>query len=475
MSNVAAADRWLPWAVLWVGVITAYRIVMLAFDSTDLFVDEAQYWLWGQDLAFGYYSKPPMIGWVIRLSTEVGGSDAPFWVRLPGAIFHGATALILAAIAAHSFGARAASVAVAVAYATLPVVTVGSFLISTDTVMFPFLALALLCWLRVLGGAGWGWAVTAGSALGLAFLSKYAAAYYVMGAILAAIFGAQARPSWRNAGLGLMAFCIVIAPNILWNLVNGAHTVEHTLDNADWVRDPGTRAAFNWAGLAEFFGNQFIVFGPVFFGALLWLWARLRGVFLWFSLPIVLLVCGQAFLSQAYANWAAAAYLAGTLMVVPWLALNHRHWLTGSLVLHGIFAATIPLGAIFAASAAPDSLLERVYGRYLGQTAFSEAILTAAQRDGVTAIVADNRDVLADLFYTGRDAGLPIYAKPRAGRARNHYELNHSYGGTQPGRVLFVGRNVPDACNPSPTKLEHPAPDQRIAAYVIDGTCWGDP
>ena len=51
--------------------ITLWRIVLLRFDTTDLFVDEAQYWLWSQHLDFGYYSKPPMIAWVIRAATAL--------------------------------------------------------------------------------------------------------------------------------------------------------------------------------------------------------------------------------------------------------------------------------------------------------------------------------------------------------------------------------------------------------------------
>jgi len=46
--------------------VTLWRIVTLHFDTTDFFVDEAQYWFWSQNLDFGYYSKPPMIAWFIR-------------------------------------------------------------------------------------------------------------------------------------------------------------------------------------------------------------------------------------------------------------------------------------------------------------------------------------------------------------------------------------------------------------------------
>ena len=33
----------------------------------ELYPDEAQYWLWSRTLDFGYFSKPPMVAWTIRL------------------------------------------------------------------------------------------------------------------------------------------------------------------------------------------------------------------------------------------------------------------------------------------------------------------------------------------------------------------------------------------------------------------------
>jgi len=114
---VSDARRWLKPAAAGVIAITFVRVVLLAVNGTDLFVDEAQYWLWSQEMALGYYSKPPLIGWVIGLFTVF--SDATFWVRLPAPLFHGATAMILGAIADRLFGARAA-VVTALAYVTLP-------------------------------------------------------------------------------------------------------------------------------------------------------------------------------------------------------------------------------------------------------------------------------------------------------------------------------------------------------------------
>ncbi|KMW58855.1 hypothetical protein AIOL_003836 [Candidatus Rhodobacter oscarellae] len=430
-------DRsWLAPALLGVGLVTLARVVLLALNRTDLFVDEAQYWLWGQELAFGYYSKPPMIGWVIRAFTELGGSDAQFWVRLPGPLFHGATALILGAVAARLFG-RTAAILTAMAYVTLPMVAVGSLLISTDTIMFPFLALALLGYLRVLEGDGARAAILTGAALGLAFLSKYAAIYYVLCAVLALVVP-SARPSWRGAATILVAFLVTASPNLIWNIANGLTTVQHTLDNADWVRDPSARAGLNPGGLAEFFFAQFAVFGPVLFGALLWAalrWSRLSPplrMLLLFALPIVAIVCVQALLSRAYANWAAAAYLAGLLVVIPRLT---RPWLIASFAVNGFLCLLFPL-----ATTAPEFLArdgQPLLNRYLGRHALSQQILQAAEDAGLDRVVAGDRDLLADLFYTGRDHPAQVFAMPVAGRPPHHYAQRFAFEG-QDGEVLLV-------------------------------------
>ncbi|MGL4281409.1 MAG: ArnT family glycosyltransferase, partial [Albidovulum sp.] len=259
---------WLPAALWVVGGVTLLRIALLWFNRTDLFVDESQYWLWGQNLDFGYYSKPPLIGWVIRVVTELAGSDAPFWVRLPGAIFHAATALILGALAARISGGRVAFW-VAAAYVTLPFVALGSLLISTDTIMAPFFAGALLFHFRAVERRGSGAAALAGLCIGLAFLAKYAAVYFLLGAALAAVVAPGARLSVRQWLAMLAAFAVSVAPNVIWNLTHDLATVEHTMDNVGWVRGGSAFAGLNPAGLAEFFFAQFAVFGPILFGALL--------------------------------------------------------------------------------------------------------------------------------------------------------------------------------------------------------------
>lgn len=441
---------WLWLALMLVGAVTAYRVGLLSVSRMDLFVDEAQYWLWGQDLALGYYSKPPLVGWLIGAVTRLAGSDAPFWVRLPAPLLHGVTALLLGGVAARFYDGRVALM-VALGYVSLPMVAVASVLMSTDTVMFPFLVLGFAGYLSLLKGAGRGTALLTGVALGLGFLAKYAAIYYLICAGFAAVLLPVARLRVGMVVVVLAGFVLTILPNLIWNLQNGFPTLHHTLDNADWVRDPGTRAGLNPTGLGSFLAAQFMVFGPVLFAALLgmlWRWRHLgvqQRLLLCFSVPIILVVATQALLSNAYANWAAGAYLCATILVVAHLP---RSLLWLSFAINGAVSLALPLAVTQA-----DSLRltgERlVFARYTGRADMSTQIIAAAKEAGVGIVVSDKRDLLADLFYSGRDSGLRIRALPvqQGRRAPHHYALRYPLRDRDAQVLLVSRRGAPASCD----------------------------
>lgn len=436
-------EGWIRPALLLVAALTLMRILSLALSPTDLFVDESQYWLWGQSLDFGYYSKPPLIAWVIRLSTAIGG-DTAFWVRLPAPLFHAATALILGALAARLWSAREA-LAVALAYATLPMTAWGSFLISTDTIMAPFFALALLAWFRAIDEGRVDLALGTGLAIGVAFLAKYAAVYFILGVVLAAV-----RSRWRPTAAQVVALgagvTVVILPNVIWNLTHGLVTVEHTMDNASWVRG---LSGLHPDRLAEFLLAQFGVFGPVLLVALVWQYLRPAGEaerrLRPFSLPPLVLVSGQALLARAYANWAVAAYFAGTLVAVP--ALRRR-----APRLFGLSMAinlALCLAVLVAVARAEDFRLGRdrpVLDRYLGRADLSRLVLAQAKSSGAMGVYAVSRDLLADLHFTGAGAGIPVFAPNAEGRPANYYEQTWPLPPVIDGPVLAVVP-VPPICN----------------------------
>ena len=123
-------------AVLIAGLF-CFRIAYAWFVPLDLVHDEAYYWDWSRQLDWGYYSKPPMVAWLIAAATSIGGSSA-FTVRLP-AVFLGTFSLVwIYLLATTLYGRRAGFWGVCLAAAT-PGNVALSLLMTIDA---PF----LFCW-----------------------------------------------------------------------------------------------------------------------------------------------------------------------------------------------------------------------------------------------------------------------------------------------------------------------------------------
>jgi 4-amino-4-deoxy-L-arabinose transferase-like glycosyltransferase len=419
--------------------ITLWRVVTLHFDSTDLFVDEAQYWLWSQNIDFGYYSKPPMIAWIIRAMTDMSGSTSIFWIRLCGPLLHMATAFVLMKTAKRFVGPEVEGWTAAT-YITLPGVALSSVFFSTDVVLLFFLAVALFAYFGLTRRRSTGLALLMGIAFGCAFLSKYAILFVVPGGLIGLALLPSARIAWRDFFISAGSAIIVVSPNLWWNVTHDATTVKHTTSIAHW-----SDLSLDLRRGVEFFAAQFGVVGPIVFFAILWAVHRaVRGesraferLLIWLSVPVVLLITFQALIAKAYANWAVTAYVAGTILAV-WLL--HREWPKGlriSLAINGLASIFFPLAAVFAHQLVlPNGDL--AMKRYLGRSAISLEAGDLARRSGTTIIVSDSRDILADLFHTLRNEPTHIYARSPAGGPGSYYEQSFALPDDIGEDVLFL-------------------------------------
>ncbi|NIZ13432.1 glycosyltransferase family 39 protein [Phaeobacter sp. HF9A] len=464
---------------LLIAAIAALRLLVLWASDADLFFDESQYWLWGQNFDFGYYSKPPLIGWVIRAVTDLAGSDSAFWVRAAAPLFHAAAALLLMAVARRMWRAEV-GLTVALTYLSLPMIAVGSVLISTDTILLPFWCAALLLWLRQMEVPRLRDAALMGLCLGLGMMAKYAAAYFLIGAGLALVALPHTRLPWRNGAVALVVSMAVIAPNVIWNMAHDFATLSHTADNVDWVRqDHGP--ALNFGKLAEFLASQAMVMGPLLFGG--FLWAAYHGLrfgpaaarwLLCMSLPVLLLVCVQALLSKAYANWAAMTYPAAVLLVVPFLLLRARRLLWAAIGVNLCLSLAIALGAAQVTHwMRGDQLLLK---RYTGRAEMVQSAAAIARAEGLEAIISDNRHVLADVFYYGRDLGLALYAVPHRGAQPHYYAEQFALPAEgAPAELLYLGQGAPCADAQLLGALDT-APGayagRGLGAYRAPASCW---
>jgi len=400
-------------AILLTTALTFARLIALFRTPLELYPDEAQYWLWSRTLAFGYYSKPPMIAWAIWATTAFGG-DAEPWVRLPAVLFQAGATLLVFAIARRLYSSRVA-LAGAALYALTPGIQLSAAVVATDAPLLFFLGLTLLAYVSFQGSGGarrLGLAAGLGAALGLAFLSKYAAAYAVIGMGLHLALSASARRSWSagSAALAVGALALVLAPNLAWNAAHGFATVQHTAADAHW----GAASLFHPAELGEFLVTQFLVFGPIPFAVLivgggLLAWRRRLEpadlTLLCFTLPPIALVALQAFVSRANANWSGASYISGAILVAAWLI----RW-RARRTLIAAFAIQAAVAAAFLVLVVSPSLGDRLgvsnsAKRARGWDQTAEVIVRRARVEspaGLSAIAVNNRFLYYAFAYYGR-------------------------------------------------------------------------
>jgi 4-amino-4-deoxy-L-arabinose transferase-like glycosyltransferase len=443
-------DYW-TWLLVILGALFLIRLLVLVFGQTDLFFDEAQYWSWSRDLAFGYFSKPPLIAWIIRSATEVCG-NAEWCVRAPSPILYSATCIVVFLAACALYGNRVGFWS-AVVFATLPAASFSSLLISTDVPLLLFWTLAFYGWIRMIESREMRFAVLTGASLGLGLLAKYAAIYFVLCVAIDAWSDARAREALRG-GRGVVALAIAsafVAPNLLWNASHGFATFSHTAHNAGWKGFP-----FHLGDSLEFMGSQFAVFGPILFAALIVVaWRAMRHGceqpecrLLAFSVPVILLLILQALLSRALANWAAAAYPAATILVTAELL---RHWprlFRVSFWLHLGATLVITLAPLFAPKITALTGAERnPYARVLGWHDLAIATQRLAEAQGAKSVLTDNREVTGELVYYLRSTALPVTIWFREGILRNHFEMTRPFTKATPEPVLYV------TLNPGPTSV----------------------
>ncbi|GIX05439.1 MAG: dolichyl-phosphate-mannose--protein mannosyltransferase [Planctomycetaceae bacterium] len=84
-SSSVERARWNRRVVTCLLVLGLFRLLYLRVLPLELSVDEAYYWDWSRQLDWGYYSKPPLVAWIIRLGTSIAG-ETEFGVRWPAAV-----------------------------------------------------------------------------------------------------------------------------------------------------------------------------------------------------------------------------------------------------------------------------------------------------------------------------------------------------------------------------------------------------
>ncbi len=341
--------RWILIIVLLIGAIT--RQVYFRLDGQlDLSGDEAHYWHWSTKPDLSYYSKPPLVAWIIGLSTSVFG-DHMWAVRLPAQLLSILTSLVTYALTRAIFRSERLALGVVLLMHTMPVFIVGSMVMTIDPPFFACFGIATwFLWRAVHGGGAWNWLVV-GLAVLLGTLAKYAMPLWFFGVILWTIIEPQrrsilrSRGFWMSVTVGLLGF----VPGVIWNMQNDWVTARHvghqtglTASAGSWLTNPLLMLA-----------TQVGVFGPVLVGLII---ARRRHILpdprgrflLAAGAGFFLVVLLASFRSPPQPNWPVPAYFAWTILaawLIRGIAIDHSSWRRW----RGVLVGHVVVGILFSA------------------------------------------------------------------------------------------------------------------------------
>jgi 4-amino-4-deoxy-L-arabinose transferase-like glycosyltransferase len=303
-------------------LLLAVTLFRLWFSTQiGLIADEAYYWLWSKHLAASYRDKGPAIAWTIALGTKCFG-DTVFGIRFFAVLLGAGIGWLIFDIARRLYDARTGLWCLIVAL-VMPIMAVGSILMTIDSLSVFFWALAVLIfWKALHNDSSWYW-FWLGLAIGAGFLAKFTNGVQAICVVLFLLWSKEHRPLLFSRKFIVMCFALALSsmPILWWNIQTGwVHVIALRSRSG-----AGESFGIHPGELLFFLGEQFVVMSPLFMAGILVAavmlcltrhkdlrmrflmsqFAPIYGLFLFFSLN-----------AAGKANWTVPALVTGIIFTV---------------------------------------------------------------------------------------------------------------------------------------------------------------
>ena len=158
-------------AISWVLGFQLFRFMLLPFMG--LMPQDAYYYLYGQNLSLSYFDHPGMIGYVLRLFSEIFGQSV-FVIKFTDFVITSLTMFSFYKLASYFLSKEKLQRALVLLVSTI-FISILSFNSTPDVPLLLFWTLSLICLYKaIFEEKKWFW-ILGGIAMGLAFNSKYTA------------------------------------------------------------------------------------------------------------------------------------------------------------------------------------------------------------------------------------------------------------------------------------------------------------
>ncbi len=225
-----------------------FIINLLQASFTELFHDEAYYWMYSQQLDWGYFDHPPLIALLVRLGTALfpGELGARFFmvVMSTGTLF-----LIYKLIPSEK--RKAELYFLLIASIILVHSHVGGFIVVPDIPLIFFTALFFYLYKKYLEKDTLWMAILIGVCISMMFYSKYHGLLIVIFTLASDIKILKRKSIW----IAVPVIAVLMLPHLFWQIENNFPTFKYHLS--------GRSRAFEINDLWNYLYSQVLIAGPL--------------------------------------------------------------------------------------------------------------------------------------------------------------------------------------------------------------------
>ncbi|MEW6162959.1 MAG: glycosyltransferase family 39 protein [Nitrospirota bacterium] len=318
--------------------VSLFRIYYITRGPFDLSPDEAHYWEWSRRLDWSYYSKGPMIAYLMHIGTAIFG-DTVFGIRIMAVVFSAFNSVIIYILGKKLYDEQAGLFS-AILIQIVPLFSIFGVLFTIDSPFIFFWILSLLLFWKATSNQSqisnlksqMYWPLL-GLFIGLGLLTKYTMTFFYLCAFLFLLLSKEERRLLLTKGpyIACIISLAVFSPVIIWNADHDWVTFKHTAGQVHLAE--GIQISLK--SFFEFLGSQLGVITPlllILMAVSVWRLRKQReGAFLfWFSVPIIAFFLVKSLQAKVQANWALAGYITG---IISFSVFSKKFYLGGKKIL----------------------------------------------------------------------------------------------------------------------------------------------
>ena len=413
--------------LLFTALLVILNIIQAAV--TPLIFDEAYYWYFAENLAWGYFDHPPMVAWMIRAGSLLFPGE--LGVRFISCLLSGATALFLWLTIDHKNKADYVPHFFILLFSMVLLNAYG-FLTLPDTPLLFFTAVFLWSYKRFLAKPDYLHGIGLGLVMAALMYSKYHAFLVIFFVAISNIKLLRSRYAWVAIGVAVVAYL----PHLYWLYDNGFVTIKyHLFDRPN--------RAYEFADFTlGYLVNLIAIFGLTFPWIYYTLFKSIRAkdpfnkslVYLVFGILAFFLI--SSFSRRVQTQWIIVICIPAMLTVFPYLMTHAkiRRALIYSGLANGIILLFLRIGLVY------EPLFPVVYETH-GNKEWIAAVDKAA--DGLTVVFENSyRRAPMYSFYSGK----PSFSLNNIMYRRNQYSIDNSESRVRDQPVYMVySYSVPSA------------------------------